>query len=74
MKYTKALDIWRLKPQEIERLQPGQWVYAGERNSMGRYLGVRRSGSLVVGWLGNARNHSPRKSYYRALRNYALGC
>lgn len=73
MKYTKAFDIWRLTPVEIRRLQPGQWVFAGERDSRGRYLGIKPSGSVVVGWLGNARNHSPRKAYYRALRDYALG-
>ena len=73
MKFTKALDIWKLTPAEIARLQPGQWVYAGEPTSKGRYLGVRPSSSVVVGWLGNARNHSPRKSYYRALRDYAIG-
>jgi hypothetical protein len=70
MKYTKSIDIWKLNPQQIACLQPGQWVYAGEPTSKGRFFGVKKSGSVVVGWHGNTRKGA-RRSYYRTLREYA---
>jgi hypothetical protein len=72
MKFTKAIDIWALNPRQIASLQPGQWVYAGDSASKGRYYGVRPSGSVVVAWHGNTRKGA-RRSYYRTLRDYALG-
>lgn len=74
MKFQKALDIWNATSQDIAKLQPGQWVFAGNRDSMGRFLGVKRSGSVVVAWLGNERNHgnyAARLEYIRTLRQYA---
>jgi hypothetical protein len=42
MKYTKSIDIWKLSSQQIACLQPGQWVYAGEPTSKGRFFGVKQ--------------------------------
>lgn len=72
MKFTKSIDIWKLTPVEISCLQPGQWVFAGNRADKGRYFGVKPSGSVVVAWHGNTRKGA-RRSYYRALRDYAVG-
>jgi len=73
MKYCRAFNIWEIPAQMIPKIQPGQWVYAGKRDTMGRFLGVKPSGSVVVGWKGNAAGHKSRRAYYRALRDYALG-
>ena len=76
MKFRKALDIWSLYGQYLlPNLQPGQWVYAGEPSSKGRFLGIKPSGTIVVAWHNNAKNHGrgQYKPYVRALRNYALG-
>lgn len=76
MKFTQAFNIWAVPASLLKHAQPGQWVYAGDKSSMGRFLGVKRSGVIVVAWLGNIRNqgdHAKRKEYIRNLRNYALG-
>ena len=72
MKFTKSLYIWALTPSQIASLQPGQWVYAKYPTDKGRYFGVKPSGSVVVAWHGNTRKGA-RRSYYRTLRDYALG-
>lgn len=71
MKYTKPVNIWNLPEGEINRLQPGQWVYAGEPDNMGRFCGVKSNGIVVVAWVGNMRNHKDRKGYLRTLFDYA---
>lgn len=38
-RYQPALDIWTLDDTQRAALQPGQWVYAGERSNMGRFYG-----------------------------------
>ena len=73
MKYRRAFNIWDVSAQMIPNIQPGQWVFAGSRDSMGRFLGVKPSGSVVVGWKGNAAAHKSPRAYNRALRDYARG-
>lgn len=77
MKYQRAIDVTNLPTECIAVLQPGQWVYTGSHrdpNTRGRFLGVKRSGTVVVAWQGNARGRSEGyRSYIRALRDYALG-
>jgi hypothetical protein len=76
MKFAPSFDIWAVPVDLLKHTQPGQWVYAGDRSNKGRFLGVKRSGVVVVAWLGNIRNkgdHASRLEYTRALRNYALG-
>lgn len=74
MKFQKALNIWNATEAEIKKLQAGQWVYAGQPENKGRFLGVRKSGSVVVAWLGNEKaqgNYYERLNYIRTLRTYA---
>ena len=49
------------------------WVYTGDRASKGIFLGVKRSGVVVVAWYGNAKSRVDYRDYLRSLRDYALG-
>lgn len=71
MKYKKAVDIWALSNEQIKKLQGGQWVYAGEPNNKGRFLGMKKSGTLVVAWNGNASQQKSYMGYIKTLANYA---
>lgn len=78
MKFQKTVNIWNASQEAIDKLQPGQWVSAGavepDKSNMGRFLGVKASGSVVVAWLGNERNQGSylkRIGYIRTLRLYA---
>jgi hypothetical protein len=75
LNFVKAFNIWDLPVESLAAIvRPGQWVYAGDRDSMGRFLGVKRNGIVVVAWRENARRYPDgKKAYYRQLRNYALG-
>jgi hypothetical protein len=76
MKYSAPVNAHAVTTETLAKLQPGQWVYAGDRSAMGRFLGVKRSGTVVVAWLGNERSkgsYSARLEYIRNLRNFALG-
>lgn len=69
-RFTRTVDIWALSPEERAKLQPGQWVKAGDRQdaSKGRFWG-ERSASTVVAWSGNAKGRG--WGYHKALREYA---
>lgn len=67
-RYTPAVDIWALTPEQRATLQPGQWVTAGPEGPKGRFWGERQV-STVVAWQGNARGRS--WVYHAALRAYA---
>lgn len=76
MRYQKIVDLWKLTEAETRKLQPGQWVFAGENIpfARGKFWGVKPSGTVVVAWQGNARTTSIGwTAYQRNLRNYALG-
>lgn len=48
----------------------GQWVYAGERDNIGRFYGHgRRSGVTVVAWRGNWKGRY--REYTKAISRYA---
>ena len=64
--FTKAVDIWAMTDAEIARLQPGQWVYAGDPSHKGRFLG--QGATTVVAW---ASRHPKGKRYFDYLRKYA---
>jgi len=54
----------------------GQWVTAGEGGPLGRYLGCKKSRTLivVVGWHENAKRYPQGPAaYWQTLRDYALG-
>jgi hypothetical protein len=76
MKFTPAFNIWSVPVDLLKHAQPGQWVYAGDKSAMGRFLGVKKTGSVVVAWLGNERGRGSkdaRLDYIRTLRQYARG-
>ena len=70
MKFTKAQNIWNMTKDQMSSLMPGQWVYAGDKSSMGRFYGVRSTGVVVVAWKNNAKNNDYFK-YCKTLNNYA---
>ncbi len=69
MKYQKAINIWNISDSEIKKLQAGQWVYGADMNNQGMYLGMKKSGTVVVAWLGNANQQDSYRGYIRALAN-----
>lgn len=62
MKFITSFNIWEMPVELLKHVQPGQWVYAGEKSTKGRFLGVKKSGSVVVAW-----NHK----HLKACRAYA---
>jgi len=73
MRYTQPRNIWNMSHDDMRQMQPGQWVYAGDRSSRGRFLGVKTNDVVVVAWHENARRHQVYIEYIRNLRNFALG-
>lgn len=73
MKYQSIFDIWAVPVDLLKHVQAGQMVYAGDKANRGRFLGVRKSGSIVVAWQGNIQSHSDKVGYIKTLRNYAKG-
>ena len=75
MKYSKVVNIGNMSETEMRKLQPGQWVKTSDSDvglSLGRFWGVKPSGTVVVAWAGNARGHSTYWEYQNALRHYAI--
>jgi len=70
--FQPAFDIWQIPPYMRGMIQPGQWVFAGERSSLGVYLGQGKAGTDVVAWRGNFPRNGARK-YIKTLRQYAKG-
>ena len=73
MRYLPAFDIWQVPTELLPYVQPGQWVYAGDKEHRGRFFGVKKSGNVVVAWRNNALNSKAPKEYYRFMRRYAKG-
>jgi len=71
MKFTHAFDIWSVPVDLLKHAQPGQWVYAGNKADKGRFLGVKKSGTVVVAWQGNTARQADKAGYLRTLRAYA---
>jgi hypothetical protein len=69
MAFTKAIDIWALNDDQVKALPPGQWVTAG--GNLGRFYGMKKSGSIVVAWANNARNSGNYFEYCKTLYEYA---
>jgi hypothetical protein len=74
MKYKPTINIHLLNDTQRAKLQVGQWVattnHVTAREDRGIFLGIKKSGSVVVAWYGNAKGHNYRE-YVRALRAYA---
>lgn len=73
MKYTKAIDVWKLTQEERKQLQIGQWVYAGSPDNKGVWCGQRANGVDVTAWYGNAKGRVSYRGYVRQLMQYARG-
>jgi hypothetical protein len=71
MKYSQSFDIWSVPVNLLKYAQPGQWVYAGTKDNKGRFLGVKKSGTIVVAWSGNIKGQSDKAGYIKTLRSYA---
>jgi len=71
MTFKKAIDIWALNDDQVRALCPGQWVTAG--GNLGRFYGVKKSGSIVVAWSNNAKNSGNYFNYCKTLYQYARG-
>lgn len=66
-KFVPAFDIWQVPDYLRPHIQPGQWVYAGTRASLGRFYGASMR-TCVVAWQGNAKGRG--RSYQRVHAEY----
>jgi hypothetical protein len=73
MKYIEAFNIWNIPNELIKYIQPGQWVYAGDKDNKGIFLGVKKSKTIVVAWKGNINNQDNKREYIKALRQFSKG-
>ena len=73
MKYQAAFNVWSMPAAFYQHIQVGQWVYAGDKQNKGIFLGIKKSGTVVVAWYGNAKNQKSFKAYIKALHTYAKG-
>ena len=71
MRYQKSVNIWKMSDSEIKKLQVGQWIYGDDIKNKGVFLGVKKSGTVVVAWLGNASKQASYRGYIKALSQYA---
>jgi len=71
MKYIQAFNIWNIPDELIRHIQPGQHVYAGDKDNKGIYQGIKSNGIIVVAWKGNIDNKRNKREYINKLRNYA---
>lgn len=71
MKYIKAFDIWNIPHELIRYIQPGQNIYAGNKDNKGIYQGIKKNGIIVVAWQGNINNKPNKREYIKSLRDYA---
>jgi hypothetical protein len=71
MKYIEAFNIWNIPNELIRYIQPGQWVYAGDKDNKGIFQGIKKNNIIVVAWKGNIDNHKDKKQYIKTLRDYA---
>ena len=69
-KFVPAFDIWQVPDYLRPHIQPGQWVYAGDRAHLGRFYGASMR-TCVVAWQGNAKGRG--KAYQEAYRAYGKG-
>ena len=75
MQYQPSFNIWDIPTPLYKHLQPGQWIYAGDRDNKGVFLGVKPSGVVVCAWHKNAQAQGKGQfnQYIKTLRNYAKG-
>jgi hypothetical protein len=47
MKYIQAFDIWNIPNELIKYIQPGQWVYAGDKDNKGIFKTIIFSHNIL---------------------------
>lgn len=72
MKFQHSFDIWQVPVDLLKYVQAGQHIYAGEKSNTGVFLGVKKSGTVVVAWKGNMKGRVYQE-YLKSLRSYAKG-
>ena len=73
MRYIKAFDIYKLSENTYKDIMVGQWIFAGDISNKGRFLGVKKSGTVVVAWHNNAKQQKDYAGYIAALLAYSKG-
>ena len=78
MRYQPTVNLWNEQERsKVKTLQRGQWVSAGpvneDRMNIGKFCGVTKSGTVVVAWIGNARNSDSYNGYINVSMQYAKG-
>lgn len=76
MKFLPMFEVNSIPVELLAKCQRGQWVYLGNKNdklSRGRFYGVKKSGTVVVAWQGNAKSAENYNEYQQTLLNYAKG-
>ena len=71
MKYIKAFNIWNIPHELIKYIQPGQYIYAGDKDNKGIFQGIKKNNIIVVAWKGNINNKPNKREYIKTLRDYA---
>jgi hypothetical protein len=71
MKYIQAFNIWNIPNELVRYIQPGQWIYAGDKSNKGIFQGIKSNGIIVVAWKGNIDNKPNKRAYIQRLRIYA---
>lgn len=72
-KFRPAFDIWEVPEGERHSIQVGQWVFAGDPASKGRFYGSGIASDCVA-WLGNARGaRGGVKAYFSFMHGYGKG-
>lgn len=72
MKYQPMFNIWEVPTVLYKHIKRGQWVYAGDKDNKGIFIGVKKSGVVVVAWYHNAKRNDYR-DYVQNLTNYCKG-
>jgi hypothetical protein len=63
MQYKQAINVYSTTEDRLKKLQPGQWVYAGDKSVMGRFCRVKQNGVVVVSWAGNMKHFQTLNQY-----------
>lgn len=67
------VNVWTASDELLSTLKPGALVYAGQKNNLGVWCGIRKNGVKVVAWHGNIHGRRDAKKYIDNLMKYARG-
>jgi hypothetical protein len=66
MKFAPSFNIYDVPVSLLRHAQPGQWVYAGDKGAMGRFVGIKKNGIVVVSWKRTADSVKTLRQYAKA--------